>query len=101
MDASPVADELAEVVELEGLLLTPRELDGIVYSLRELPQRLRALGEEAFRCGYLAAIRAEDPGAGTRFFGDAVASVAADVLHRATRGLTTDERENPYAGGVR
>jgi hypothetical protein len=91
--------EVTQAEEIEGLLLTPGELDRIVYVVRELPKRLRGLGEQAFESGYLAAIRATDPRAGAKFFGDAVASITADVLYRATRGLTIDERENPFAGG--
>jgi hypothetical protein len=48
--------EVTEAEEIEGLLLTSRELDRIVYVLRELPQRLRGLGEQAFESGYLVAI---------------------------------------------
>lgn len=95
-----------DTIDVEGVLLTVRDLDALVYGLRELPERLRGLGEQAFHSGYLAAIRAKDGDVATigreaRSFGDAVASVSAEVLHNATRGLTSDERENPYANGLR
>jgi hypothetical protein len=69
--------EVDTVDDVEGIVISVRELDGIAYGLRELPMQLRSLGSEAFRAGYLAAIRGESPEDGSHRFGDAVLSVAA------------------------
>jgi hypothetical protein len=96
----PVA-EFEVVEDVEGILLTASDLDRLTYALRELPMKLRTLGEQAYHAGYLAAIRVEPPVMGASFFGNAVAEIVTSSLYRATHGLTTDEREQPYATGLR